>query len=102
MAKLLILLRNGNNITHKVNLISRFGWIDLWGLQSIVPLHIYRGGGQDQLQIVSRAYLVAFANKFHKKRAVVTNFVHTRIVCAVTVDSPNREAFALAKNGAQH
>jgi hypothetical protein len=44
------------------------------------PPYIYRGGGLDPLQSVSRANSAVLANKSRKKLGTLTDYVHTRTV----------------------
>jgi hypothetical protein len=60
------------------------------GVQSAVALHLYKGGGLDQLQVVSRANLVVLANKSRKKLGTLTDSAHARTVHATTTDRPDR------------
>jgi hypothetical protein len=51
-----------------------------------VPLHLYKEGGLDPLQVGSRAYPVGFANKSRKKSGILTDYTHARNVRATTAD----------------
>jgi hypothetical protein len=74
---------------HKVKTISRVDCID-WGIQSVVALHIYKGGGLDPLQVGSRVNLACLANNSCKKSRTITNSAHTQTVRVATADSPDR------------
>jgi hypothetical protein len=58
------------------------------GFQSTVALHLYKGGGLDSLQVVSRANPAVLANKSREKLETLTDFAHARTVRATTVDRP--------------
>ena len=58
------------------------------GVQSAVALHLYKGGGLDPLQVVSRANPTVLANKSREKLGTLTNSAHARTVCAITADRP--------------
>jgi hypothetical protein len=60
----------------------------LWGVQSVVALHLYKGGGLDLLQVVSRANPAVLANESREKFGTLTDSAHARIVRATTVDRP--------------
>jgi hypothetical protein len=71
--------------------------------QSAVVLYIYRGGGLDPLQAVSRANSADLANKSRKKLETLTDSSCVQTVRATVVDrpalGPDRP---LSQFGAQH
>jgi hypothetical protein len=74
---------------HKVKTRNRLDLIDCWGVQSVVALHLYKGGGLDPLQTVSRVNPVVLGNKSREKLGTLTDSAHSRTVCATTVDCPD-------------
>jgi hypothetical protein len=75
---------------NKINLISRFDWIDCGGFNRPYPFIYIKGGGLDPLQVGSRANPAGFANKSRKKSGTLTDSVHARTVRAATADNPDR------------
>jgi hypothetical protein len=71
---------------HKVKTINRLDLIDCWGVQSAVTLHLYKGGGVDPFQSVSRANFAVLGNKPHKKLGTLTDFAHARTIRGTTAD----------------
>jgi hypothetical protein len=67
---------------------NRLDLIDCWGLQSVVALHLYKGGGLDLLQTVSRDNPAVLGNKSHEKLGTLTEYAHARTVRATTADRP--------------
>jgi hypothetical protein len=61
----------------------------------VVALHLYKGGGLDQLQVGSRINPVGLANKSCKKSGTVTDSAHARTIRATTTDSPDQGSFSL-------
>jgi hypothetical protein len=80
---------------HKVKTRNRLDLIDCWGVQSVVALHIYKGGGLDPLQTVFQVNHVVLGNKSHEKLGTLTDSAHTRTVHATTVDCPDRGSSGL-------
>jgi hypothetical protein len=74
----------------KVKTTNRFDLIDCWGVQSTVTLHLYKGGGLDPFQTVSRVNVVILGNKSREKLGTLTDSTHARTVRATTVDCPDR------------
>jgi hypothetical protein len=72
---------------HKVKTRNRLDLIDCWGVQSAVALHLYKGGGLDPLQTVSRVNPVVLGNKSREKLGTLTVYAHAR-----TVRTANRPA----------
>jgi hypothetical protein len=70
---------------HKVKTRNRFDLIDCWGVQSVVALHLYKGGGLDLLQTVSRVN-----PKSREKLGTLSDSAHAWIVRATTADCPDR------------
>jgi hypothetical protein len=60
----------------------------LWGVQSAVALHLYKGGGLDPLQVVSRANPAVLANESREKLGTLTDSAHARTVRGTTADRP--------------
>jgi hypothetical protein len=58
------------------------------GVQSVVSLHLYKGGGIDPLQVVSRANPAVLANKSHEKLGTLNDSAHKRTVRATTAERP--------------
>jgi hypothetical protein len=71
---------------HKVKTRNRLDLIDCVGVQSVVALHLYKGEGLDQLQVISRANLVVLDNKSREKLGTLTDSAHVRSVCATIAD----------------
>jgi hypothetical protein len=80
---------------HKVKTRNRLDLIDCVEVQSVVALHLYKGGGLDPLQVVSRANPAVLANKSCKKLGTLIDSVHMRTVCTTTVDHPDHEPSGL-------
>jgi hypothetical protein len=57
-------------------------------VQSAVALHLYKGGGLDPLQVVSRANPAVLANKSREKLETLTDSAHARTVHTTTADRP--------------
>jgi hypothetical protein len=75
---------------HKVKTRNRLDLIDCWGVQSVVALHLYKGGGLDPLQTDFRVNPAVLGNKSRKKLVTLTDSVHARTVRATTADRPDR------------
>jgi hypothetical protein len=58
------------------------------GVQSAVALHLYKGGGLDPLQTVSRVNPAVLGNKSREKLGTLTDSVHAWTVHATTADRP--------------
>jgi hypothetical protein len=71
---------------HKVKTINRLDLIDCWGVQSVVTLHLYKGGGLDPLKTDFRVNPVVLGNKSHEKLGTLTDSTHARTVRATTAD----------------
>jgi hypothetical protein len=69
---------------------NRLDLIDCWGVQSAVALHLYKGGGLDPLQTVSRVNPAVLGNKSREKLGTLTDSAHVRTVRAITADCPDR------------
>jgi hypothetical protein len=67
----------------------------LWGVQSIVALHQYKGEvwTRYNLQVDSQINPAGLANKSRKKSGTLTDSAQTRTVCAAMADSPDRGRF---------
>jgi hypothetical protein len=74
----------------KVKTRNRFDLIDCSGVQSVVALHLYKGGGLDPLRTDFRVNPTVLGNKSREKLGTLTDSAHARTVCATTVDSPDR------------
>jgi hypothetical protein len=61
---------------HRVKTRNRLDLIDCWGVQSAVALHLYKGGGLDPLQTVSRVNPAVLGNKSRKKLGTLTVSAH--------------------------
>jgi hypothetical protein len=59
---------------HKVKTRNRLNLIDCWGVQSVVALRIYKGGGLDPLQTVFRVNPAVLGNKSREKLGTLTDF----------------------------
>jgi hypothetical protein len=79
----------------KVKTRNRLDLIDCSGVQSAVALHLYKGGGLDLLQTVSRVKPAILGNKCHEKLGTLTVSAHVRTVRATTADGPDRGSFGL-------
>jgi hypothetical protein len=79
----------------KVKTRNRLDLIDCLGVQSAVALHLYKGGGLDPLQAVSRVNPVVLGNKSREKLGTLTDSAHARTVRATTADCPDRGPFGL-------
>jgi hypothetical protein len=62
----------------------------LLGVQSVVALHLYKGGGLDLLRTDFRANPAVLGNKSREKLGTLTDSAHARTVRATTADSPDR------------
>ena len=65
---------------HKVKTRNRLDLIDCWGVQSAVALHLYKGGGLDPLQTVSRVNPAVLGNKSREKLGTLTDSAHARTI----------------------
>jgi hypothetical protein len=79
----------------------------LLGVQSAVALHLYKGGGLDPLQTVSRVNPAVLGNKSREKLGTLTDSAHARTVRAPSADRPDRgpsdlEAGPSTQFGFQH
>jgi hypothetical protein len=75
---------------HKVKTSNKLGLIDCWGVQSVVALHLYKGGGLDSLQNDFRVNPAVLGNKSREKLGTLTDSAHARTVRAATADCPDR------------
>jgi hypothetical protein len=64
--------------------------IRLMGVQSVVSLHLYKGGGLDPLRSNFRVNPTVLGNKSREKLGTLTVSAHARTVRAATADSPDR------------
>jgi hypothetical protein len=71
---------------HKVKTRNRLDLIDCLGVQSVLALHLYKGGGLDPLQTVSRVNPVVLGNKSREKLGTLTDSTHARTIRATTAD----------------
>ena len=60
------------------------------GVQSVVPLHLYKGGGLDPLPTDFRVNPAVLGNKSREKLGTLTDSAHARTVRATTTDSLDR------------
>jgi hypothetical protein len=60
------------------------------GVQSVVALHLYKGGGLDPLTTDFRVNPVVLGNQSREKLGTLTDSAHARTVRATTADSPDR------------
>jgi hypothetical protein len=58
---------------YKVKTRNRLDLIDCWGVSLAVTLHLYKGGGLDPVQTVSRANPVVLGNKSCEKLGTLTD-----------------------------
>jgi hypothetical protein len=65
---------------HKVKTRNRLDLIDCWGLQSAIALHLYKGGGLDPLQTVSRANPTVLGKKSRDNLGTLTDSTHARTI----------------------
>jgi hypothetical protein len=77
---------------HKVKTRNSLELIDCGRVQSAVALHLYKGGGLNPLQVVSRANPAVLANKSCGKLGTLTDSAHARTVRTTTADRP-RDTF---------
>jgi hypothetical protein len=63
---------------HKVKTRNRLELIDCWGVQSVVALHVYKGGGLDPLQTDFRVNPAVLGNKSREKLGTLTDSAHAR------------------------
>jgi hypothetical protein len=56
------------------------------GVQSVVALHLYKGGGLDPLQTDFRVNPTVLGNKSREKLGTLTDSPHARTVRATTAD----------------
>lgn len=75
---------------HKIKTISRVDCIDCGGVQSVLALHLYKGGGLDPLQVSSRVKLTGLANNSCKKIGTPTDSAHAWTVRATKANNPDR------------
>ena len=73
---------------HKVKTSNRLDLIDCWGIQSVVALHLYKGGGLDPFPTVSRVNPAVLGNKSREKLGTLTDSARARTVRAATADRP--------------
>jgi hypothetical protein len=57
---------------HKVKTRNRLDLIDCWGVQSVVALHLYKGGGLDPFETVFRVNPAVLGNKSREKLGTLT------------------------------
>jgi hypothetical protein len=62
--------------------------IRLLGVQSVVALHLYKGGGLDPLRTDFRVNPTVLGNKSREKLGTLTVSAHTRTVRTATADRP--------------
>jgi hypothetical protein len=74
---------------YKVKTRNRLELIDCLGVQSVVALHLYKGGGLDPLQTDFRVNPAVLGNKSREKLGTLTDSAHARTVCATTADYPD-------------
>jgi hypothetical protein len=74
---------------HKVKRRNRLDLIDCSGVQSVVALHLYKGGGLDPLQTVSRVNPAVLGNKSREKLGTLIDSAHVRIVHVTNADRPS-------------
>jgi hypothetical protein len=74
----------------KVKTRNRFDLIDCSGVQSVVALHLYKGGGLDPFQTDFRVNPAVLGNKSREKLGTLTDSAHARTVRATTADCPDR------------
>jgi hypothetical protein len=60
------------------------------GFQSVVALHLYKGGGLDPFPTVSRVNPAVLGNKSREKPGTLTDSARARTVRATTADCPDR------------
>jgi hypothetical protein len=65
---------------HKEKTRNRLDLIDCWGVQPVVALHLYKGGGLDPLQTASQVNPTVLGNKSREKLGTLTYSTHVRIV----------------------
>jgi hypothetical protein len=75
---------------HKVKTSNGFDLIDCWGVQSVVALYLYKGGGLDPLPTDFRVNPAVLGNKSRDKLGTLTDSAHARTVHATTADSSDR------------
>jgi hypothetical protein len=75
---------------HKVKTSNRLDLIDCWGVQSVVALHLYKGGGLDPLRTDFRVNPTVLGNKSREKLVTLTDSAHAWTLRATTVDSQDR------------
>jgi hypothetical protein len=75
---------------HQVKTRNRLELIECWGVQSVVALHLFKGGGLDPLQTDFRVNPTVLGNKSREKLGTLTDSAHARTVRATTADCPNR------------
>jgi hypothetical protein len=75
---------------HKVKMRNRLDLIDCSGVQSVVALHLYKGGGLDSLRTDFRVNPMVLGNKSREKLGTLTVSAHAWTVHAATADSPDR------------
>jgi hypothetical protein len=80
---------------HKVKTRNRLDLIDCWGVQSVIALHLYKGGGLDPHQTVSRVHPAVLGNKSREKLGTLTDSAHARTGRTTTADCPDRGPFGL-------
>jgi hypothetical protein len=74
----------------KVKTRNRLDLIDCLGVQSVVALHLYKGGGLDPLQTVSRVNPMVLGNKSREKLGTLIDSAHAQTIRATTADCPDR------------
>jgi hypothetical protein len=78
---------------HKVKTRNRLDLIDCWGVSSAVALHLYKGGGLDPLQTVSRTNPAVLGNKSREKLGTLTDSAHARTFRTTTAEGPSAWSF---------
>jgi hypothetical protein len=73
---------------HKVKTSNRLDLIDCWGVQLVVALYLYKGGGLDPLRTDFWVNPTVLGNKSHEKLGTLTDSAHARTVRVTTADSP--------------
>jgi hypothetical protein len=81
---------------HKVKTSNKLDLIDCWRVQSVVALHLYKGGGLDPLRTNFRVNPAVLGNKSREKLGTLTDSAHARTVRAATGDCPDRGLSSLS------
>jgi hypothetical protein len=62
--------------------------VRLLGVQSVVALHLYKGGGLDPFSTVSRVNPAVLGNKYREKLGTLTDSARARTIRVTTADRP--------------